>query len=95
MEYAGLAVFESPLKPGSAPALRMLADSAHQLVMITGDAPLTACYVAERVHIVDRPVAILVCDRPGAATSGVLSSPRMPPFLPREPPPGVQALQCR
>ncbi len=37
----------------------MLADSRHQLVMITGDAALTACHVAAQVHIVDRPVLIL------------------------------------
>ena len=33
--------------------------SAHQLLMITGDAPLTACYAAARVHIVTRPVLVL------------------------------------
>lgn len=43
----------------SEPALRMLAESRHQLVMITGDAALTACHVAAQVHIVDRPVLIL------------------------------------
>eukprot|EP00951_Prasinocladus_malaysianus_P050395 scaffold680018_cov45-Prasinocladus_malaysianus.AAC.1 len=39
--------------------------------MITGDAALTACHVAGRVHIVDRPVLILSGrgDR-GSASSG-------------------------
>ena len=64
LTYLGLAVFHTPLKEGSAPALKMLADSSHQLVMITGDAPLTACFTAAQVHITDRPVLILNCDKP-------------------------------
>jgi magnesium-transporting ATPase (P-type) len=45
-----------------APAMwrRELRDSSHQLVMITGDAPLTACHAARRIHIVDRDVLIAV-----------------------------------
>jgi magnesium-transporting ATPase (P-type) len=35
-------------------------DSSHQLMMITGDAPLTACHAAKQVHILDRPVLMLV-----------------------------------
>mmetsp|Transcript_35059 Transcript_35059/g.99382 ORF Transcript_35059/g.99382 Transcript_35059/m.99382 type:complete len:1266 (-) Transcript_35059:109-3906(-) len=56
---AGLAVFTCPVKPRSEPTLRMLKAANHSLVMITGDAPLTACHVAVSVHIVDRPVLIL------------------------------------
>ncbi|KAG1664897.1 hypothetical protein FOA52_006243 [Chlamydomonas sp. UWO 241] len=59
MEWAGFAIFQCPLKPESEPALRALAESSHQLVMITGDAPLTACYAASHVHIVTRDVLIL------------------------------------
>lgn len=58
--FGGFAVLRCPLKPESEPALKMLKDSSHQLVMITGDAPLTACYTAGQVHIVDRPVLLLV-----------------------------------
>ena len=36
-----------------------LQEASHQLVMITGDTPLTACHAAKQVHIVDRPVLIL------------------------------------
>lgn len=64
LQFLGCAVFNTPLKPGSVPALKMLASSSHQLVMITGDAPLTACFTAREVHIVDRPVLILQCDQP-------------------------------
>lgn len=58
--FGGFAVLRCPLKEESEPALKMLKDSSHQLVMITGDAPLTACYTASQVHIVDRPVLLLV-----------------------------------
>ena len=58
--FGGFAVLRCPLKPESEPALKMLKDSSHQLVMITGDAPLTACYTAAQVHIVDRPVLLLL-----------------------------------
>ncbi|KAG2431042.1 hypothetical protein HYH02_013473 [Chlamydomonas schloesseri] len=57
--FVGFAVFQCPLKPESEPALKELSQSAHQLLMITGDAPLTACYAAARVHIVTRPVLVL------------------------------------
>ncbi len=59
LEFGGFAVFHCPLKPESEPALRILKDSSHQLVMITGDAPLTACHTAAQLHIVDRPVLVL------------------------------------
>ncbi|GIL88698.1 hypothetical protein Vretimale_17282 [Volvox reticuliferus] len=59
LNFVGFAVFQCPLKPESEPALSALAASSHQLVMITGDAPLTACYAAARVHIVTRPVLVL------------------------------------
>eukprot|EP00891_Asterochloris_glomerata_P000411 jgi/Astpho2/411/Aster-03461 len=59
LQFGGFAVLQCPLKPESAPTLEMLRDSSHQLVMITGDQPLTACHAASRVSIVDRPVLIL------------------------------------
>jgi cation-transporting ATPase 13A1 len=36
LRFAGFAVFRSPLKEDSEPALRMLRESRHQLIMITG-----------------------------------------------------------
>ncbi|KAK9845150.1 hypothetical protein WJX84_012056 [Apatococcus fuscideae] len=59
LDFGGFAVFHCPLKPESEPALRILKESSHQLVMITGDAPLTACHTAAQLHIVDRPVLVL------------------------------------
>jgi manganese-transporting P-type ATPase len=65
--FAGFAIFRSPLKPDSEPSLRMLRASQHQLIMITGDAPLTACHTAAQVHIVTRPPVILSTAGPPSA----------------------------
>ncbi|KAL4527712.1 hypothetical protein Ndes2437A_g02854 [Nannochloris sp. 'desiccata'] len=65
--FAGFAIFRSPLKPDSEPSLRMLRASQHQLIMITGDAPLTACHTAAQVHIVTRQPVILSTAGPPSA----------------------------
>ncbi|KAF8632664.1 hypothetical protein AX17_004797 [Amanita inopinata Kibby_2008] len=57
--FAGFLVFHCPLKPDAVDALKMLADSSHRCIMITGDNPLTAIHVARDVEIVDREVLIL------------------------------------
>ena len=44
-------VFSTPLKKESKSAVSMLKDSSHYVVMITGDSPLTACYVANQLKI--------------------------------------------
>ncbi|PSC72522.1 putative manganese-transporting ATPase PDR2 [Micractinium conductrix] len=67
LTFAGFAIFRSPLKEDSEPALRMLRESCHQLVMITGDAPLTACHTAAQVHIVTRPPLVLTKNGGGLA----------------------------
>lgn len=57
--FAGFLVFTCPLKPDAVETLKMLADSSHRCVMITGDNPLTAVHVAKEVEIVDRECLIL------------------------------------
>ncbi|KAI0056131.1 endoplasmic reticulum Ca-transporting P-type ATPase [Artomyces pyxidatus] len=59
LNFAGFLVFHSPLKPDAVEALKMLADSSHRCIMITGDNPLTALHVARDVEIVDREALIL------------------------------------
>ncbi|KAH0579125.1 hypothetical protein H2248_003278 [Termitomyces sp. 'cryptogamus'] len=57
--FAGFLVFHCPLKADAVEALKMLADSSHRCIMITGDNPLTAVHVARQVEIVDREALIL------------------------------------
>ncbi|KAL0958887.1 hypothetical protein HGRIS_014206 [Hohenbuehelia grisea] len=57
--FAGFLVFHCPLKEDAVASLKMLADSSHRCIMITGDNPLTAVHVARDVEIVDRETLIL------------------------------------
>lgn len=68
LHFAGFLVLRSPLKEDARKAVRMLNESSHRTVMITGDNPLTAVHVAREVEIVDRDVVIL--DSPEQNASG-------------------------
>ncbi|KAJ7600868.1 hypothetical protein C8J56DRAFT_847529 [Mycena floridula] len=59
LAFCGFLVFHCPLKADAVETLKMLADSSHRCIMITGDNPLTALHVAREVEIVDRPALIL------------------------------------
>ncbi|KAK3290448.1 uncharacterized protein B0H64DRAFT_479161 [Chaetomium fimeti] len=59
LHFAGFLVLQCPLKDDAKEAVRMLNESSHRVVMITGDNPLTAVHVAKEVEIVDRDVLIL------------------------------------
>lgn len=68
LHFAGFLVLQCPLKDDAMKAVRMLNESSHRVVMITGDNPLTAVHVARKVEIVDRDVLIL--DAPEHDDSG-------------------------
>ena len=68
LRFAGFLVLQCPLKDDAVKSLRMLNESSHRVVMITGDNPLTAVHVARQVEIVDRDVLIL--DAPEHDNSG-------------------------
>lgn len=59
LTFAGFLVLHCPLKDDAKESVRMLNESSHRVVMITGDNPLTAVHVAREVEIVDRDVLIL------------------------------------
>ncbi|KAG9049932.1 hypothetical protein FS837_008518 [Tulasnella sp. UAMH 9824] len=80
LTFAGFLVFHCPLKPDAIATLKMLADSSHRCIMITGDNPLTAVHVARDVEIVDRDALIL--DLREGATSETGESLNEPiPFI--------------
>lgn len=66
--FAGFLVLQCPLKEDAMQAVRMLNESSHRVIMITGDNPLTAVHVARQVEIVDRETLIL--DAPENDESG-------------------------
>ncbi|KAL8802325.1 MAG: hypothetical protein Q9182_003903 [Xanthomendoza sp. 2 TL-2023] len=68
LTFAGFLVLQCPLKEDAKKAIRMLNESSHRTVMITGDNPLTAVHVARQVEIIDREVLIL--DAPEHDDSG-------------------------
>ncbi|KAK3938677.1 manganese-transporting ATPase [Diplogelasinospora grovesii] len=68
LTFAGFLVLQCPLKDDAKQAVRMLNESSHRVVMITGDNPLTAVHVAREVEIVDREVLIL--DAPEHSVAG-------------------------
>lgn len=68
LHFAGFLVLQCPLKDDAIQSVRMLNESSHRVVMITGDNPLTAVHVARQVEIVDRDCLIL--DAPEHDDSG-------------------------
>ena len=68
LTFAGFLVLQCPLKDDAMSSIRMLNESSHRCVMITGDNPLTAVHVARQVEIVDRDILIL--DAPEHDKSG-------------------------
>lgn len=59
LQFAGFLVFHCPLKDDACETIKMLNESSHRTVMITGDNPLTAVKVAQDVGIVERKTLIL------------------------------------
>lgn len=59
LQFGGFLVFHCPLKDDAVETVKMLNESSHRCIMITGDNPLTAVHVANEVTIVTRDVLIL------------------------------------
>ncbi|MES1917529.1 MAG: hypothetical protein MHM6MM_009243, partial [Cercozoa sp. M6MM] len=68
LHFCGFLTLKSPLKAGTLETVRQLKESAHRVVMITGDHRLTACAVARRLCIVTRPVVTLLPDEDGTVS---------------------------
>ncbi|KAL0484560.1 hypothetical protein AKO1_011618 [Acrasis kona] len=62
LNFVAFAVFESDIKPQTLETVQALMSSAHRVIMITGDNPLTACHVARQLNMVSRPLLVLSRD---------------------------------
>lgn len=62
LQFCGFLVFRCPLKKDSKAALKLLKQSSHQLVMITGDNALTAIHTARELDMIDRKSEALLFD---------------------------------
>lgn len=59
LTFSAFLVFHCPLKDDAIETIKMLNESSHRSIMITGDNPLTAVHVAKEVGIVERETLIL------------------------------------
>lgn len=59
LSFDGFLIFHCPLKGDAIDTIKMLNESSHRSIMITGDNPLTAVHVAKEVAIVERETLIL------------------------------------
>ena len=69
--FAGFIAFACKTRADSPTVVRALLDSAHKVMMLTGDAPLTALHVAKEVHICSpERTALLLTDVPEGGGGG-------------------------
>jgi len=64
LQFAGFVIISCPLKPDSKTVIKELVGASHQVTMITGDNPLTACHVAKQLRF-SRNSATLILSSAG------------------------------
>jgi cation-transporting ATPase 13A1 len=78
--FAGFIAFACKTRGDSPTVVRALLDSAHDVMMLTGDAPLTALHVAREVHICSPDpaarTALLLTDTPPEGKPASKAQPR-------------------
>nr|NVI71722.1 putative cation-transporting ATPase 13A1 [Cucujiformia] len=78
LKFAGFVIISCPLKVDSRAAIKELQNASHQVVMITGDNPLTACHVAKELKFTTKPMMILTEEKDGFAWKSINQNERIP-----------------
>ena len=82
LEFAGFVLISCPLKADSKAMIQEILGSSHRVIMITGDAPLTACHVASELKFADSERLVVLSSEAGKWQWISIDEERKLPLIP-------------